>query len=194
MAKNKVEFGLSNVHIAVEQDGGGWGTPRHIPGAVSWTPDAEGEEYHFYADDLDYFSETSDNGYTGDLTMALLPEWFLADVLGYKQLVDGGVVEIRNSVKRRICLIFEGKGDRHKTRRVYINCSAGKPSEEFQTIEEGKEVRVQVIPLIVTGDTKTGVTTIKYNEEDAGYEKVLTQVPDLSSISDIDTSEEVQEV
>ena len=185
MTKNKVEFGLSNVHAAIEKSGGGWEKPRHIPGAVLFTPAAEGEEYHFYADDGDYFSETSDNGYAGDLSIALLPDWFLGEALGYQMLADGGIVELRNAPKKRFVLMFEGKGDKHKTRHVYINCSAGKPTEEFKTIEGTKEVRVQTIPLMVSGDLTTGAIKIKYNESDTGYSTVFTEVPNYSTSTPI---------
>ena len=98
--KNKVEFGLSNVHVAIEK-GDGWDVPKHIPGAVTFTPSAESDDFHFYADDGDYYNESTDNGYSGELSMALLPDWFLGAVLGYKKLEDGGIVEIKNAPKKR---------------------------------------------------------------------------------------------
>ena len=70
--KNRVEFGLSNVHIAVEDGAGGWSKPKKIPGAVLFSPKAEGEDFHFYADDGDYYNESTDNGYSAELSIALL--------------------------------------------------------------------------------------------------------------------------
>lgn len=177
--KNKVEFGMSNVHIALENEGG-WDKPIHVPGAVSYTPEAEAEDFHFYADDGDYYNEYTDNGYTGELTMALLPDWFLGGALGYQKSADGGIVEIKNAPKKRFCLIFDAKGDKHGRRFMFINCGAGKPTEEFKTLEDKKEVRVSVIPITVSGDLKSGWTKVAYLPEDNGYESVLKTIPKFS--------------
>ena len=179
--ENKVEFGLSNVHVAVESTDGNWEKPKLIPGAISFSPSAEGEDFHFYADDGDYYNEYTDNGYSGELSIALLPEWFLGKVLGYRKAQDGGIVEIKNAPKKRFCLIFEGKGDKHARRFAFINCGAGKPTEEYKTLEDKKEVRVQTLPITVSGDLKTGWTRINYKPGDTGYEKILTVIPDFST-------------
>lgn len=183
--KNRVEFGLSNVHIAVEDGAGGWNKPKKIPGAVLFSPKAEGEDFHFYADDGDYYNESTDNGYSAELSIALLPDWFLGEVLGYKKLKDGGIVEIKNAPKKRFCLTFEGKGDKHKTRFLYINCGAGKPTEEFKTLEDKKEIRVQTIPITVSGDLESGVIRIRYNQSDSGYEGLFTKIPSYNEGSEI---------
>lgn len=185
MNRNKVEFGFSNVHIAIELDDGGWGVPRHLPGAVLFAPESEGEAYNFWADDGAYYSEVADNGFVGDWSVALLPDWFLGDVLGYKRAPDGALVGIRGAVKRRFCMIFEGKGDKNRTRFVYVGCSAGKPTEEFKTVEEEKEVRVQTMTLSVTGDNATGTLTLKYAEGDEGYESILTAIPAFTGYTPI---------
>lgn len=188
--KNKVEFGLSNVHVAIEK-GDGWDVPKHIPGAVTFTPSAESDDFHFYADDGDYYNESTDNGYSGELSMALLPDWFLGSVLGYKKLDDGGIVEIKNAPKKRFCLIFEGKGDKEKTRHMFINCGAGKPTEEFKTLEDKKEVRVQTMPITVSGDLESGVIKLKYRESDTGYSTLFTKIPDFKGGKDITVEESV---
>ena len=160
--KNKVEFGLSNVHVAIEK-GDGWDVPKHIPGAVIFTPSAESDDFHFYADDGDYYNESTDNGYSGKLSMALLPDWFLGSVLG--------------------------KGDKEKTRHMFINCGAGKPTEEFKTLEDKKEVRVQTMPITVSGDLESGVIKLKYRESDTGYSTLFTKIPDFKGGKDITVEE-----
>lgn len=84
--KNKIKYNLKNVHYAVltEDESGSvsWGTPVPIPGAVSISLEAQGDISPFYADGIVYYKSAANNGYEGDLEMALLPESFRTDVLG----------------------------------------------------------------------------------------------------------------
>ena len=43
---------------------------------MSISLDAEGETSPFYADGIVYFRSVTNNGYSGDLEIALIPEWF----------------------------------------------------------------------------------------------------------------------
>ena len=76
--KNKVKYGLSNVHVAkmiFGEDGTiTYDTPFAIPGAVNLSLDAEGEETAFYADNKKYHNSYANNGYSGDLEIADIPE------------------------------------------------------------------------------------------------------------------------
>ena len=58
-----------------------YAAPRAIPGAVSISLDAEGDSTPFYADGIVYFRSVANNGYSGDLQMALIPEWFRTEIL-----------------------------------------------------------------------------------------------------------------
>jgi len=85
MPENKVKFGLKNVHYAAITETEGvvtYAEPVKIPGAVSISLSAEGEESSFYADDIKYFNQFANNGYAGDLEMALIPDAFRVAVLG----------------------------------------------------------------------------------------------------------------
>ena len=82
---NKVKYNLKNVHAAkLKKDTSGaftYENPKAIPGAVSISLDAEGESSPFYADGIVYFRSTANNGYSGDLEIALIPEWFRTETL-----------------------------------------------------------------------------------------------------------------
>ena len=54
MAENKVMFNLCNVHYAVKTDAG-YLTPVKVPGAVSLSLEAQGDEEKFYADGIAYY-------------------------------------------------------------------------------------------------------------------------------------------
>ena len=85
MSKNKVKYNLKNVHAAkmtvTEEGAFTYAAPQAIPGAVSISLDAEGETSPFYADGIVYFRSTTNNGYSGDLEIALIPEWFRTEIL-----------------------------------------------------------------------------------------------------------------
>ena len=154
---NKVKYNLKNVHAAKltkNNDGNfTYDTPKPIPGAVSISLDAEGSSNPFYADGIVYFRSTSNNGYSGDLEIALIPEWFRTDILQEAKDANGVLVERSdNTDVVYFALLFEFDGDAHGIRHVLYNCSASRPSIESETkedsIEPGKE------KLSLTADPK----------------------------------------
>ena len=83
---NKVKFGLKNCHYAkatLDPDTNDvtFGTPVAIPGAVNLSLDPEGDTEPFYADDMVYYTTVANNGYSGDLEIALIPDSFRKDIL-----------------------------------------------------------------------------------------------------------------
>ncbi len=76
-SRNKVKFGLNNVHWAkiIQWGADPDGTPTvpvygesvRLPGAVSLSIDANGENENFYADDSVYYVINNNSGYEGDL-------------------------------------------------------------------------------------------------------------------------------
>ena len=79
-ADNKVRFNLKNVYfskLTVGESGTPtYATPEHIPGAVSISMSPEGDTTPFYADGIQYYTSVANNGYSGDLEMALIPDSF----------------------------------------------------------------------------------------------------------------------
>lgn len=153
MPDNKVKFGLSNVHIAkiTETDGEiTYGTPFAMPGARSLTADPEGETTPFYADNIKYYIATSNQGYTGDLEIAMLVKEFFTQILGQEEDTNGAIFESADDVNARFALMGEIDGDVKKRRFVYFDCTATRPSAEMNTVEESKEPQTDTVSITMS--------------------------------------------
>lgn len=146
---NKVQFGLEKVHVAFKSEAG-FETPTAIPGAVNLSLSAEGDTNTFYADNIAYFSMTSNNGYTGDLEMALIPDSVLAEMLGWEIDTNGMLVEVADGIQKEFALLFEVKGNEKNKRYVYYNCKASRPTQEHGTKTESVEPNTQTLTITIT--------------------------------------------
>ncbi len=152
MAKdNRVKFNLAHVHYAIvteKEDGTvSFGTPIPMPGAVSLSLDPEGEPETFYADGVAYYVINNNQGYDGDLVLAMIPESFRTDVL--KEQADSNNVLVENATSEtgRFALLFEFDGDAKKIKHVMYNVSAARPTIEAKTNEEKREVQTEKLAL-----------------------------------------------
>lgn len=171
---NKVKYNLKNVHAAkLKKSSEGtffYENPKAIPGAVSISLEAEGESSPFYADGIVYFRSTANNGYSGDLEIALIPEWFRTEILKEELDKNGVLVEKANvSETEKFALLFEFDGDINAIRHVLYNCSASRPSIESETKEDTIEPGTETLSLTAdpredelvksrTGDTTSADT------------------------------------
>lgn len=146
---NKVMFGLEKVHVAFKGEEG-FETPIAIPGAVNLSLSAEGDTNIFYADNIAYFSMTSNNGYTGDLEMALIPDSVLAEMLGWEIDDNGMLIEVADGEQKEFALLFEVKGNEKSKRYVYYNCQASRPAQEHGTKTESVEPNTQTLTITIT--------------------------------------------
>ena len=180
--KNKVKFGLSNVHVAkiTEEDGEiTYGTPFAVPGAVGLTAEPEGDTTPFYADNIKYFIAVANNGYTGDLEIAMTPKEFLTQILGQLEDTNGALIESANDVNARFALMGEIEGDIKKRRFVYYDCTAARPSAEMNTVEESKEPQTDTISITMAARSSDNVikAVIEPSEENkAVYDTFFTKV------------------
>lgn len=174
---NKVTFGLSNVHVGTWTESNGavtLGAPLHIPGAVSWTPSQDSDQYTFYADNSAYWSSYSDGPIEGDLEMALFPDEFKTQFLGYATLTDGGLAQVKNATKPNIFLCGEIEGDTEKRRFIFFNGTCGAINREYNTTEENKEVQTESVSMSFVGDNISGAMMATYKEGDTGYSTLFT--------------------
>ena len=151
---NKIKYGIKNVYYAVATIGANtaatYDTPVALPGAVSLTLDQEGENNIFYADNIAYFSTYANNGYTGSLELALVPDSFRKDVLG--EILDNKSVlaEDQNAPSVHFALLFQFEGDTKAVKHVVYNCIASRPSVSGNTKEASISPETETINLTAT--------------------------------------------
>lgn len=149
---NKIKYNLKKVYAAImtkSEDGYEYETPQAIPGAVSMSLDAEGEASPFYADGIVYFRSASNNGYSGDLEIALIPEWFREKVLQEKKDKNNVFIETSDNAEPvYFALLFEFDGDQKAIRHVLYNCSvSSRPTIESSTKEASIEPGTETLSL-----------------------------------------------
>lgn len=153
MSENKVEYGLSNVHVAKITEEAGtitYGKPFAMPGVVGLSTEPEGEKTIFYADDIQYFVATANQGYTGELEISITPNEFIKEILGQTEDINGALIESAEDVNARFALMGEVKGDNHKRRFVFYDCTASRPSKQMNTIQESKEPQTDTISITMS--------------------------------------------
>jgi len=139
----------------------GWGTPIAIPGAVRFTPTPQGEESTFYADNGPYFTMTSNNGYTAELEMALVPDSVLAEMLGWEVDTNGMLVEVSDGIQKEFALMGQVQGDAKNRRFVYYRCKASRPGKEHNTKGETIEPTTDVLNLTILPIEINGKNVVK---------------------------------
>lgn len=183
--KNKVKFGLSNVYVAklikTEEGEITYETPFKIPGAVNLSLDAEGDNEPFYADNIKFFESFANNGYSGELEVAKLPDKFLTDILGQKIDGVGGIVENMNDVISPFAFMYQIEGDQTGTRFCYYNATVSRPSTEAATTEDTKTPNTDTLSITTSARESDG--QVRYRLEltensKEKYESFFNEVPE----------------
>ncbi|MDO4720965.1 MAG: phage tail protein [Peptostreptococcaceae bacterium] len=174
MAKNKIKYGLKNVHYAVITEEGGnitYGTPKPIPGAVSLSATAKGEKNEFYADDILFFGTTANQGYEGELEVAMIPDEFRKDVMGDKTDQHGVIFEDASATPKNIALLFEFSGDQHASRCALYYVMIARPDIESETKKAQIEPKTEKLKFMAGPHPKTEIPFAKcYPEKKAQYD------------------------
>lgn len=148
---NKIKYGIKNVYYAVATIGAGntatYASPVALPGATAISLDPEGENVTFYADNISYWVGNGNNGYSGTLELARIPNDFKKDVLGMVEDAKDVLVENMNSAIVHFALLFQFEGDEKATKHVMYNCTCSRASEAGQTKAESIEPQTETLNI-----------------------------------------------
>lgn len=149
---NKIKYGLRSVYYAkatpTTTGSLTYATPVAIPGAVNLSLSAEGEANPFYADDVIYFQTNANNGYSGTLEVAMIPQSFATDILC--ETTSGVMyVEKANTTPAEFALLFEFQGDESATRHALFRCTASRPDISGATKEASIEPQTETLNITV---------------------------------------------
>ena len=139
----RIKYGISNVYYApVTGESGGvltYGQVTPLIGAVALTLDASGEEIREYADNVIWYAQDVNNGYTGTLEIEELPEDFRTTILGEEKDTNDVLWESSDAQVTEFALLwqFEVGGDATVTakRGCLLRCTASRPAISGQTKE-----------------------------------------------------------
>lgn len=189
MANNIVTFGLKNVHYskAHQKLDGSWSfaSPVSLPGAQEFSSDLVGSSTPIYADDQVVATLNQNAGRTITLKLTELTDEFKVDILGYKKLANGNLVEITNAPVVTFALGLEFQGDK-KGRRVWFYLCTCAPVNEA-TKSKTDSVEANSISLTITArpiqiDEDNYTTHITSSKGDSNYTTFLTSSPVLPTL------------
>ena len=148
---DKVKFGIKNVHIfpitSYVSATPTYGTVIDVPGAVSLSTGAQGDINKFYADNIVYYQTAANNGYEGDLVVALIPDGIYENVFGFTKDTNGVITEDASKEAKAFAMTFEEEGDTTGTKFVMYNCTATRPTKDLATIEGNKTPATQTLTV-----------------------------------------------
>lgn len=172
MSENLVRYGLSNVHYAVMDSDGNYGTPVAWTGAVSLSLEPDGDTGSFWADNVKYATFANNGGYTGTLEMAADNDSVLVDLLNYID-DDGLILEPTDATTVYFALMFEVAGNIREQRTVLYNCTLSRPSKDANTKTDSTDpdtvsfdFEASSVDMDVLGETRNVVkATIENSDE-----------------------------
>lgn len=159
---------------------------KKLPGGVNFTLEPKGETTDFYADDIIYYTTTSNQGYDATVEVAGITEEFRTEVLGETiDTTDKVITENANAKSKKIALLFEFDGDAKATRHVLTYCTVNRPGMSGATKTESAEPGTTELSLVASPRPSDGV--VKYSTAgetteavyNAWYTKVYGPTPEV---------------
>lgn len=174
MNKNKIKYGLSNAVVwpilSVDTDGKPtYGESIRVPGSVNLTLDPEETTEPFYADNVVYYLTAANNGYTGALEIALVPDEFKTEILGQRIDDNGVAVESTNDKTREFAMAFQFEGDQHATRYLFPRVASGRTAVTGSTKEENITPQTEELALTVMGRIDNNIAKLYVEQDNPAY-------------------------
>lgn len=193
--KNKVRFGLKNVHVcAITENAGAitYNTPVAWKGAKSLTLDPEGDTNTYYADNTAYFTTNTNNGYSGSLEMSEIPEEIEKMIFNTVTTEEGNLAEDANVLPNNVALMFQFEGDVSATKHIFYKVVFARPNVEGETKEEStdpKTTSMDITAVPVEKDDHQWVKS-KCRKGDTNYDNFFTTAPTLPTPKASEMSQE----
>jgi len=177
----KIKYGLRNVYYAKATDNGTgtltYETPVRIAGAVNMSLEAQGDTNPFYADDIVYFQSSSNNGYSGTLEVALIPDSFRKDILGETEGAQDTVMyEYANAPTVEFALLFEFQTDENATKHCMYRCTASRAAVAGQTKEAGITPQTETLNITAMPRINDYLVKAKCPSTSSAYATWYTEV------------------
>ena len=151
--ENKVHYDLTNVYVApltfdLETGEVTFGVPKRLIGAISMDLSAQGKQIKLRADAMDYYVVNGNNGYSGDLNMAMVPDWFREEYLGDTlSQQDKVLVENAKAETKPFAMLYEFLGDKSSRRHCLYNVTASRPNIKGENKENQKEADTESMTM-----------------------------------------------
>lgn len=178
---NKIEFGLKNIYVSELTEGADgtlkYGVPIALKGARSMSIEPSGDTTNIYADDGVYFTATTNNGYTGSVTMVSLTDEIRKTIFGETEIGSGTLVEVTNAPIKRFALMYQCDGDVHATRHVLFDTTFSRGSMDHNTKEESVEAAEFTMDFTakpVEIDTDVQAVKERISKDAANYNTLFT--------------------
>ena len=188
----RVNFGLSNVHYCTKSVNAQTGavtfsTPVAWPGAVSLSLDPEGDTNTFYADNIPYAVFETNNGFSGTLEVADIPDAVATALLGWRTDTDGNLVETTESKLAEFCLLFEVSSNDKAMGYTYYNCILSRPNQSASTSTESSDPDTNTLDIAATPiDNGSGINVVRTRTKfasDSARTTFFTTAPELPTFA-----------
>lgn len=189
---NKIRYGIKNVHTSKITTTGSaitFGVPEKLLGAKSISLDPQGESSPNYFDDMVYFVTSANNGYKIDLELALIPDKFKVDYLGFVKSDDNLLIEDASAQPKPFSLLFEFDGDSKATRHILYNCVATRSKLDGKSKEDKIDPATETIQIVAMPIEASGKMIVKGNTTDettaVNYDAFFTKAPALPEFTPV---------
>lgn len=183
----RVRYGISNVYYAEATEGTGgaltYATPVAVPGAKSMSFSPAGNEVRENADNVTWYSTTTNNGYTGTIEFedTAACDAFLANVLGHTVGTDGTILESANDVGKEFALLFQfelaGSTETGK-RGCFYRVTASRANLEGQTKEDSITVNTNTVNFTALPRINDDAIKLSAVSTDSAYATWFSAVPE----------------
>lgn len=182
----RIRYGIKNVYYAVATEGTGgaltYATPIAVPGAKSISLAPQGDSVDEYADNVVWYHEDTNSGYTGDLEFedTAAADTFLATVLGHTvDSTTGVVTEKADDQAVEFALMFQfelGGANETGKRACFVRCKASRPTMAGQTKEGSLTVATNTVSITAMPRVSDDVVKKTCVSTDSAYETWFNEV------------------